>query len=360
MSFRFILRCLICLLGIALILPILALAAFAIKLPLTISGIAYLFGFALAAVGLILAPWPRRHPLVLTVTGLALMALVASARVIFVRQAADPGLRMIALPQGKETRWVNYLIDEQDSLILGETLFHWIGGDSRDEHEGIASALFEDYSDIRAAQQAYPSPFASTYLNLQNPKHFDVVIIEPEPNQPPEFAVIFLHGYMGNVTAQCWEIARAVSNFRAVIVCPSTGWRGDWWQPPGQNIIQETFEYLRGRGIQKFYLGGFSNGGLSINRLADQLKNEKGLQGLIFIDGIEDGTSIRETGLPVLVIQGTQDERIPVDGVRRVAEVLGTSGTYVELNADHFIVMKQPRVVQNAIAAWLDKFESRK
>jgi len=267
---------------------------------------------------------------------------------------------MITLPKGQETRWLNYLIDEQDSLIFGETLFHFIGGDSANEHANIAPAVFADYSKMRAEQRLFPSPILSTYINLQSPEHFDAIVIEPEVNHPPEFAVVFLHGFMGNVTAQCWEIAQAVKIFGGVTVCPSTGWQGAWWQPNGQAILQAIFEYVRGRGIQKFYLGGFSNGGSGISRLAPQLKGEPGLTGLIFIDGIHNGAGIRETDLPVLIIQGAQDERMRVEQARQVAEEIGTSATYVELNGDHFLIMKQPKFVQDAIAQWLEHFEQRK
>lgn len=359
-SIQFIFRFLLCLLGVLLALPILAIIAFTFKLPITISGIGYLSGCVLVILGLILAPLASRNSFFLMITGVIIVVLVVSVRLILAGQNSTPNIRMITLPQAKRARWINYVIDEQDSLIFGEALFHRIGGDSANEHQGITSALFADYSEMRATQRVYPSPLISTYLHLQAPTHFDAVIFEPERNQPPEFAVVFLHGYLGNVAAQCWEIAKAIKVFRAVTVCPSTDWTGAWWQPQGPAILQETFEYLRGQGIQKFYLGGFSNGGLSINRLASQLKSEKGLGGLFFIDGIQEGISIRETGLPVLIIQGKQDARIPAMGVRQVVEVVGDLGTYVELNADHFIIMKQPDQVQNAIVKWLEKLEVRK
>jgi hypothetical protein len=44
---------------------------------------------------------------------------------------------------------------------------------------------------------------------------------------------------------------------------------------------------------------------------------------------------------------------------RQVAEEIGDSATYVELNGDHFLIMKQPKLVQDAIAKWLEKFEQR-
>jgi pimeloyl-ACP methyl ester carboxylesterase len=158
---------------------------------------------------------------------------------------------------------------------------------------------------------------------------------------------------MGNVTAQCWEIAQAVGEFAAVTVCPSTDWTGQWWQPEGEAILQATFRYLREQGMDNFYLGGFSNGGFGVSRLVSKVSEEDGLRGLFFINGISDGTSIRETGLPVLIIQGVQDERVPAQHVRQVVGVIGDLGTYVEVEGDHFMIMKHPKAVQSAIINWL-------
>jgi pimeloyl-ACP methyl ester carboxylesterase len=356
-SIQFVFRLLLCLLGILLALPLLVLITMAFQLPITISGIGYLFGGLLLVSSLIVAPFASKLPSILVISGVVVILAIALARLILAQLSHTQNIKTITLPHEKSTRWISYWIDEQDSLIFGEALFHRIGGDSVKEHENITSALFSDYSKMRSDQRVVPSPFIDTYLNLQKPTHFDTEVIEPETNAVPKFAVVFLHGYMGNVTAQCWEIAQAIKVFGAVAICPSTDWTGAWWEPQGQAILQETFKYVRDSGIQKFYLGGFSNGGLSINRLTSQLKNENGLAGLIFIDGIQEGESIRDTGLPVLVIQGTQDERIPVEGVRQVVKAIGDSATYVELDADHFLIMKQPNQVQHAIMKWLEKLE---
>jgi len=350
----------LCMLGFILALPILILIAFAFVTPITMSGIGYLLACTLTISGLIMAPWKFKYHFLLIFSGVMATILITSVRLATGRQNTTSNLRMTMLPQGKETRWVSYIIDEQDSLIFGEALFHQIGGDSPTEHKGITSALYTAYSEMRAKVGIFPSPFASTYLNFQQPSTFDAIAIEPENKRHPEIGVVFLHGYMGNVTVQCWEIAQAVSKLGAVTICPSTGWRGEWWQPQGQAILQSTFRYLREQGIQRFYLGGFSNGGFGISRLASQLENEEDLIGLFFIDGIYDGASIRDTGLPVLIIQGAQDERMPVIEARRIAEIIGESGTYAELAGDHFLIMKQPDLVQNVLAEWLEDHEPGK
>jgi pimeloyl-ACP methyl ester carboxylesterase len=268
-------------------------------------------------------------------------------------QITTPEIRMINLPQGREAGWISYIIDEQDCVIFGEALFHKLGGVFPNEHENITSKLFTAYSELRTRQGIFPSPFMDTYLNLQRPAAFDAILIEPENNRHPRVAVVFLHGFMGNVTAQCWEIARAVDRFGALTVCPSAGWQGEWRKPQGEAILRATFSYLREQGFQQFYLGGFSNGGFGISSLASRLGNEEGLLGLFFIDGISDGAGIVSLGLPVLILQGAEDERMPAPAARRTAEIIGNLGTYVELDSDHFVIMKRPHLVQSALAEWL-------
>ena len=347
------------LLGVILALPILAVIALSLGLPITLSGVGYLLGSSLVAAGLILAPWTGRNCISLTIFGILILAVVAGVRLSVVEQQTNPSIRMITLPQNKSTHWINNVIDEQDSLIVGERLLNLIGGDSPDEHRGLASALQTDYSEMRRVQRVFPSPIVSTYLNLEGTNRFDAILIQADIHRPPEFALVFLHGYMGNVTAQCWEIAQGVIKFDAMTVCPSTGWQGDWWQPQGKAILQATFQYLREQGIQRFYLGGFSNGGISMGRLASQLKDEPGLSGLIFIDGFADGTGVREIGLPVLVVQGLQDARIPASGARQFVQELGDLATYVEMDGDHFLIMKGPKLVQIAFAKWLETLEMK-
>lgn len=69
---------------------------------------------------------------------------------------------------------------------------------------------------------------------------------------------------------------------------------------------------------------------------------------------MRNAANVRETGLPVLVIQGKNDERIPVENARLFSREIGELATYVELEADHFLIMKQAPLVQEAIRGWLE------
>ena len=341
-------RAVLCFIGLLVALPLIALVALVFTLPITISGIAYLFGTMLTVSGLILAPRISRY-YIPTISGIVILMLLASLRLLLVQNTGST-LKMLSLPQGEETTWINTVIDEQDTIVFGEMLFHWIGGDSESEHDRLTPAFESIYSQMRK-EGSFSSPVVSTYFNLQRPSHFDAIIIKPETM--PQFGVVFLHGYMGNVTAQCWVIAQAVKKVGAVTICPSTVWTGEWWQSQSQQILQSTFVSLREQGIHTIYLGGFSNGGFSIGRLASELKDEKGLAGLFFIDGFMNGTGVRDLGLPVLIIEGTQDERVPPAVAQSFASEVGELGTYVEIDSDHFLIMKQSLLVQNVISSWL-------
>lgn len=342
-------RIFLCILGLFLAIPILALVVLTFRLSITLSGIGYLFGTLLVCSGLILAPWINRFYSPIA-AGITIILLIAGIR-LFLFDQTNTNIKLVKLPDGKGTSWINTIIDEQDTLLFGETFFHWIGGNSDSEHTGLAPAFKNIYAEMRK-EGNFSTPVVNTYLNLQKPNRFDAVIIEPETQ--PQFGVVFLHGYMGNVTAQCWVIARAVKEAGGVTVCPSTIWTGEWWKPNGQQILQNTFNYLKERGIHSIYLSGFSNGGFSMGRLASQLADEKDLRGLIFVDGFVNGVSVRELGLPILIIEGTQDERVPLYVALQFAQDVGNLGTYVAIDSDHFLIMKEPELVQVEIAKWLE------
>jgi len=351
-QFVTIVRYVLCLLGVVFAVPLLMLIGLVFRLPITISGVVYLIAALFVVAGLIAAPFLPKYFLKILLVGVIGLSLNIIIRIVGVKQNQTAEIQMVTLPAGKGPRWIGSIIDEQDGLIFGEEVFHFIGGDSAREHDGLVSALEAAYLEIRS-QGSFSSPVINTYLNLQLPTAFDAVIIEPQ--EQAQFGVVFLHGYMGNVTAQCWEIAQAVKRLGGVTVCPSTEWTGQWWRPNGQAILRSTFEYLRQRGIQKLFLGGFSNGGFSLGRLAYELQNEEGLNGIFFIDGFMNGAGIRDLDLPILIIEGKHDERVPPEIARQFAAEVGELGTYIEVESDHFLIMKQPQQVQNAITTWLNQ-----
>jgi pimeloyl-ACP methyl ester carboxylesterase len=190
-------------------------------------------------------------------------------------------------------------------------------------------------------------------MKQQAANTFDVVIAETASGTSPGTGIVFLHGFGGNFTVQCWLIARAGYQIDAVTVCPSTDPSGYWWNLQGQSIVQETLRYMRQRGVERIYLAGLSNGGIGASRLADQFEND--LAGLILISGADPNATI--TSLPVLLLHGKHDERIPVSVMEQYSFAVGPGSTHHVFDGDHFLLLKQTDRVQETLVDWLRQQE---
>jgi hypothetical protein len=340
---------LIFLAALLLTIPVAILSALALVTPVTLSGALYLIGLGLLiGIGLI-TPWFKKHAAypVILVAPLLLLLGVAGARLLLTQ--GGPHLQMQTWPGNRNSRWLNRLIDEQDVSLFALRPLLLTGMVTGREMDGIWPAFSDPYREIRQREGLAPSPFVSTYLGLQRPSAFDVLFIPPETTEPADTAVIFLHGFAGNFTYQCWLFAQAVRAAGILTVCPSTNWIGLWSRPNGAATVEATLAQLRQNGVRRFYLAGLSNGGVGASELAPHLAAD--LDGLILLSGLLPGAE--QVNVPVLIIHSRQDERMPVSIARNYAAAAGDRATYVEMDGDHFVLAKEPAKVQQVITDWL-------
>ena len=347
-----IIRRLLFIAGIVLILPVSLLATLALFTPITPSGALYLIGALLIAAGAITAPWRRTRFRGVTRAGMVLICLVACTRLVVAVRSTT--VTLITLPGGQNTRWLDRLVRKRDVALFGVQLAYLTGtAISPREHDGLIPALRAAYAAMDETRATTSSPFLSTYLGRQNSGAFDTVVIEPVGSGHARTAVVFLHGFTGNFTVQGWLVAQAAGRIGAVTVCPSVGWRGDWWTENGQQTVRSTLDYLHARGVKRVYLAGLSNGAVGTCRLAPRLSSE--LAGLILISGADPHAP--DAGLPVLALQGNADQRMPAALALQVAERAGKQGTYREFDGDHLLLAKRAREIQDVLAAWLSQQE---
>jgi hypothetical protein len=320
----------------------------ALSTPVSPSGSLYLIACVLIVFGALSAPWRQRHYRGIARLGMALVLAVVSVRIAF----PSPGttLQLTTLPAQPGSRWLNRLFDEQDIVLFGERFAFQIGGMiSTREGEQLLPILHAAYQTMKLEGATPLSPFMATYLNQQSPASFDAVIAEPLANSIPTSGVIFLHGFAGNFTLQCWLVARAAQSIGAITVCPSVGWEGDWWTSQGEATVKRTLDYLQERRVRRIYLAGLSNGGVGVSYLGPRLRAN--LKGLILISGADPDAPM--SGLPVLVVHSTHDERIPIALAQRYAQQAGNRGIFYELDGDHFVLVKRADAARDVIAAWL-------
>jgi predicted esterase len=330
--------------GILAAVPLLVVLFLVPRTPITFVGALYLLGCILIVGGMISAPWRRRFS-TLILLGTSLILATMALRMVF--PPSGSRLVLTTFPDQSGPRWWNRIFNEQDVVLFGTRLAPYLGLISPAENTGLLPALTETYGKM---QEATPlSPFLMTYLTQQHPGAFDALIAEPAMETPPRRAIVFLHGYGGNFTLQCWLMAQAGDRIEALTICPSTGPAGDWWRPQGQAIVEQTLSYLRQRGVERIYLAGLSNGGIGASRLAHRFESD--LAGLILISGADPDAPI--TKLPVLVVQGKADERVSSSMVERYVAAAGVSSTYLLLEGDHFVLLRQADQVQGAIADWI-------
>lgn len=305
---------------------------------------------ALAAVavgGLVLfiaEPRPRR---VLAAAGLILILVVIVVRGI----GTGSGLiTMRTLPSGDGARWLGRLLDEQDLALAGERVLGMRWPFSGDERQGLLRAMGDAYAAMRRDDAYSPTPVIDTLLGRQKPDGFDTLIIEPRAESrptPPKFGVIFLHGFAGSFTVECWLVASAAREIGALTVCPATDFNGHWRGDAGEKILRATLDHLHARGIKRVFLAGLSNGAVGASELAPRFASS--LEGVILISGAPPTGGA--AGLPTLVVQGAHDAVAPASAARAFAE--RTHGTYAEFEGGHFVLLMRRAETRAALVNWL-------
>lgn len=338
--------------GILLSIPFLGLLTLLPRTPVSPVGGTYLLSYFLICVGMILARWRPQLSSVFMFFGITLALATVIIRLIFPPSGTRTNL--VTLPGPSGPRLLSRLVDEQDVVLFGAKAAPYFGFISPLEKESLDFAFSQTFEEMKTKGITPLSPFLGTYLRQQSPERFDMVISEPTSGTSPATGIIFLHGFGGNFTLQCWLIAKAADRINAITVCPSTGPIGAWWSPTGEAILHETLAYLNPRGVKRIYLAGLSNGAIGASRLAPQFKQD--IVGLILISGADPSATITE--LPVLLLHGKDDERIPVSVMDRYASIASSTATYHSFEGDHFLLLKQADQVQKVMVDWLYQQES--
>jgi pimeloyl-ACP methyl ester carboxylesterase len=331
------------------------------------SSVAYVIAIGALLGGLVTLPDPERAPRSRP-RGLSRGAVVALALIAIARAVVAGEGRHLQMParggasDGRAEsgpRMVDRLVDEGDMAVAGTRVL-LAAGMLHDDHTELPSAMTSAYGAMRREQGDAPSPVIATYLGLQAPDAFDLVVIEPparregpiEAAAPSRNALGFLHGFAGNFDLPCWQMARAVATVGMITACPSTRWVGDWWSPAGEATLRRTVEILKARGVERIVLAGLSNGGFGAAKLARRMNGT--FAGLVLISGADSTTP--PAGIPTLVIHGRRDTMCSYESAQVYAANAGAR--FVTLDAGHFAMLvkgdETDRAVLDFVRARLD------
>lgn len=330
-------------------LPYLVVLFLVVTGPATWSGILYVLALGAMVIGLTTMPLegrPKRRRRGLTRGGLAAIAVVAFLRCF----TAGSGTTMsMNDAHGGSARLVDRVVDEADVAVAGTRVLV-ASGLLADDAPELPGAMRAAYDDMRKTQGDAPSPVFATYLGLQRPGAFDLVMVEPpwDVAKQDDAALIFLHGYAGNFALPCWQMARAVAPLGIVTACPSTRWVGDWWSPEGEATIRRTVDVLHARGVKKIVLAGLSNGGYGASRLAPRMKGA--FAGVVLISGAAPDAG--PPGVPTLVIHGAKDSMAGLEEARAYAG--RHAARLVVLDAGHFAMLVRAEENDRAVRDFVE------
>jgi pimeloyl-ACP methyl ester carboxylesterase len=274
-------------------------------------------------------PPKRRRPRGVSRGAAAVIVAVAAARTC---SASHGRTLALAAREGGGARIVDRVVDESDLAVAG-TRALVATGMLRDDARELPGAMRAAYERFHAEEGDAPSPVAATYLGLERPSAFDLVVVDPLVAAPPRDAVVFLHGFGGGFDLPCWQIARAVAPDGVITACPSTGWQGDWSSPDGAAILARTVALLHARGVERIVLVGLSNGGVGASHLAPRMAGA--FAGLVLVSGADPEEP--PPGIPTLVLHGRHDTMMSAAQARRYATHAGAK--YVDLDAGHFAML---------------------
>ncbi|MHB8872839.1 MAG: alpha/beta hydrolase [Myxococcaceae bacterium] len=270
------------------------------------------------------------------VTSLALAMVVAAA----------PPIQLWRLPGGEDLTAARSLADEAALAKMGAVAAVQAKRLPAAELELMQADLAAAYAELLAERGRVPTPVTQTIAGAQRPDGFDLLVVPPRAKESDR-AVLFLHGWGGSFTLQCWLTARAVADEGWMTVCPATGVAAVWSDAAGEKIVRETLRWLRAHGKKRVVLAGLSNGGSGAARLARKLEAE--FEGAICLSGVAGEGPAR---LPMLVIHGTGDTMFGVDNAHRFTKGR-PERTLKLLPGGHFVLLRRRDEVGALIRRWI-------
>lgn len=245
-------------------------------------------------------------------------------------------------------RWVDRLFEERDASIVGSRLLVTLGVIPADEFPTLPALLVASYPSHEAFAPRLATPVVSTLLGLDHPGATNAILVSNESGGA-EVGVVFLHGYAGSFAFQCLEVAAAVRDLDADVICPSDHFVGRWIGAEATSTITSSIATLRARGARRIVLVGLSNGAFGASVTARDLP----IDGLVLISGVSPNAP--SPRMNSLLIQGDDDSMVMTRRVRAWARSHARVH-YLELPGTHFVLIEQRAQVREAIHAYVGGF----
>lgn len=193
------------------------------------------------------------------------------------------------------------------------------------------------------------------------------VIMPPGPPDAPAApvpAVVFLHGFGGNLQAYMRVLAPAARRHGYAVVAPSFG-AGLWDDGGSMEPVARVLDWMRASGrfdMDRLVLTGLSNGGYGVHRALLRFAGQwrgVGWFSAIFLPEWAPSVAAAAVNpddepIPMLVQHGIAEDRIPMGYILEGVAALRAQGARLTLrpveNADHFLFFTHRALVEEALS----------
>lgn len=243
-----------------------------------------------------------------------------------------------------------YFTTSQSRKLKSETIRLYREMDSDGGFAKVGSSLADAYGEL--------------LVGIKYRGHAFLYIPHGVPMDGSAKLLVFLHGSGGNFKAYTWILSKLAEQQRAVLVAPSCG-VGDWQEGETEHLVSAALDAVAGEvpyDKSNIHIIGLSNGGLALSYL---LKNE-GLRfksccfiSPVFSQSLRslDSPANAIQQIPVLVLSGVDDDRVPISYVNGVVTSLRNRGMSIQLEAvggaDHFLMFTHQGLVITSLDKWV-------
>ncbi len=268
---------------------------------------------------------------------------------------------------------IGNLVPEIDQIHLGylgaRLLDPLFSGQQLRDLAAMTDVIYEEMAkdeDFGEVGSALPWMWREvSFSEFRTGHYFHVVPRGVEPNKPIP-ALVFLHGSGGNFLAYSWLLSKVSERTGCVVIAPTFG-MGNWEKQGAYEAITSAITdagKFQAIDSERLHLMGLSNGGMGVC-LAESGAGPK-FQSLIFLSAVWNDKvppellAQRLGNLPVLVLSGGSDDRVPWDFVSNYAEEMREAGMKVTVRSfpddDHFLFFRRRKEVEDEVVKWLNQW----
>lgn len=264
------------------------------------------------------------------------------------------------------------LVPEADHIGLGIGLARWVDpfvdSTNAPRIRRLCLGLYQEASqDPAFARMGSVMHYGYGEMLGRAPKGGHFVGIAPRQakhDRPP--LILFLHGSGGNFSVYWYALSPLAREDGYVVVCPSFGF-GNWQRPDGVPTIAETIHHAMVRYAihpKEIFLVALSNGGRGLTRV---IKSHPGLfTGVVAISPVLERKPVEATlqsgawhKMPVLLLHGAKDRRIPVRALSPALNTMKIKGARVtrkiDPEQDHYLMFSRRDWILEEIRRFVEK-----